>query len=148
MSSKKKWLRSHVERCLQDIWEVPEVVVDADGDYGFRSQTAACWVRLETQLDPWVVAVFAHAACEVKPTARLLAELDEIASSARTASVFHAGHGLVIVRHGLLARTLDRRSLQYAMDGVSHIADQVGQLVSTVYGGSTPFRPEVVDHEN
>lgn len=140
--SNKRWLRSHVERCLQEIWQVPAVVIDNDGDYGFRSETGACWVRLETQADPWLVAVFAHAAYDVKKTAKLLGELDEIASSARAASVFYVG-GVVVVRQALLARTLDRRSLHFALDGVAAIADQVGQLVTAVHGGATPFQAEI-----
>lgn len=140
----KVWLRSHVERCLQDAWELPRVVADDDGDYEFRGQTSRGWVRLETRQRPWLVAVFAHAAFEVSPTAKLLRELDEIAAAARAVSVFHTG-GLVVVRQALLADTVDRGSLWFAVGGVRTVADQTGQLVSTVYGGQTPLQPEGAD---
>jgi hypothetical protein len=137
----KAWLRSHVERCLQDIWDVPRVQRDGDGDYAFRGETAACWVRLETKVQPWLVSVFAHAAYGVTPSAKLLRELDEIATGARAVSVFQTG-GLVIVRHPLMAQTVDRASLRYALNGVTTVADQVGQLVSSVYGGMLPLQPQ------
>jgi hypothetical protein len=140
----KVWLRSHVERCLQDVWDEPDVVVDDDGDYPFRGETAAAWVRLETALDLWLVAVFAHAAFGVTPTVKLLKELDEIAASARAVSVFQTG-GLVVVRQAVLAESVDVPSLRFAIDGVRTVADQVGQLVTTVYGGHTPLVPAGAD---
>lgn len=111
------WLRSHVERCLQDVWELPRVVADDDG---------------------------AQAAFDVSPTAKLLRELDEIAAAARAVSVFHTG-GLVVVRQARLADTVDRGSLWFAVGGLRTVADQAGQLVSTVYGGQTPLQPEGAD---
>ena len=42
-------VRSHVERCLQDIWQVCRVAVDDDGDYPFRAGVAACWVRVDSR---------------------------------------------------------------------------------------------------
>jgi hypothetical protein len=117
-------------------------VADPDGDYGFHGETVGCWVRLETRVEPWLVSVFSHAAFEVKPTAKLLRELDEICAAARAVSVFYVG-GSVIVRHALLARSVDRVSLRYAMDGVTTIADQVGQLAAPVYGCSLPGPPHL-----
>lgn len=63
-------LRSHVERCLQQIWDTPDLVTDTDGDYPYRWGTAACWVSV--QPDPPAVRVFGYAARGVRPTAALL----------------------------------------------------------------------------
>ena len=35
------WVRSHVERLLQDEWDACRVAADDDGDYPFRRGTAA-----------------------------------------------------------------------------------------------------------
>jgi hypothetical protein len=40
------WLRSHVERCLEDHWGVHPLIVDVDGDYPFRWGTACCYVSI------------------------------------------------------------------------------------------------------
>ena len=58
-------LRSHVERCLQDIWGVHDLVIDDDGDYPYRHGTAMCWVSPFDGPVP-EVRVFTHAAqhCE------------------------------------------------------------------------------------
>ena len=69
MSTKKRWLRSHVERLLQDEWGVCRVVPDADGDYPYRSGTAACWVQVLDYERP-MVRVFAHAAVGIPRSAR------------------------------------------------------------------------------
>ena len=42
-------VRSHVERCLQDIWEVRRLEQDDDGDYPFRTKSCLGWVRVEPQ---------------------------------------------------------------------------------------------------
>lgn len=66
-------LRSHLERCLQDIWTRPDLNTDADGDYPFRRGSAMCWVSLPA--GPVAgVRVFAHAAAGLKASAKLLAD--------------------------------------------------------------------------
>jgi hypothetical protein len=137
MSTKEKWLRSHVERCLEDVWDGP-AKPDSDGDYPFAGRTSTCWVRLETKAKPWVVSVFAYAAVGVTPKVRLLKELDAVAAAARAVSVFEVG-GLVIVRQALLAESVDRPSLRFATSGVQHVADDIGEMVATVYGGQAPL---------
>ena len=70
-------LRSHVERCLQDIWDVPDLVIDDDGDYPYRRGTAMCWVSPFDGPVPGV-RVFAHAAYGLKPSAKLLREVNDL----------------------------------------------------------------------
>src|ERR1700712_2106122 len=77
-------VRSHVERCLQDIWQVCQLAVDEDGDYPFRAGVASCWVRVDSQV-PVLVRVFGHAVLDVRRSAGLLRELNEVNCRARTA---------------------------------------------------------------
>lgn len=137
---KKLWLRAHVERCLQDIWEIGRLEVDGDGDYPFRWGSAACWVSVHTQLKPMTVDVFAHAALDVPRTAKLLREINEVNTSSRLASVMWSG-GVVVVRSAVLAASVDREQLHHSLIAVGSLADEIGPLMASVYGGHTPFPP-------
>lgn len=132
-----RMLRSHVERCLQDIWDQHHLVMDDDGDYPYRWGTAACWVRIESGGTD-MVRVFAHAASDVKRSLRLLAELNELNASARSAQVYWV-NGSVLVSHGLHAAAVDREPLGHACTSVGVVADDIGGMVAAVFGGSTPF---------
>jgi hypothetical protein len=88
------WFRSYVEHLLREMWEQPELVVDADGDYPSRYGSSAVWVRIEDGF-PMAVRIFAHAALGVKKTARLLTELNEITANTRFGSVHWSG-GVVV----------------------------------------------------
>ena len=94
-------VRSHVERCLQDIWQVCRVPFDEEGDYPFRAGAAACWVRVDDHI-PVLVRVFGHAVVDVKRSAGLLRELNDLNSRARTTSTAwdatHPGATVGVVR--------------------------------------------------
>ena len=144
--SEMLWVRSHVERLLQDEWQVCRVSPDADGDYGFRNGTAACWVRV-LDADQPMVRVFAHAACGVRRTAKLLTELNEIQNRALTASVMWTGE-CVVVGQTISAVGLTGPVLGQAMAAVGGIADEVGVLIAGVFGGSTPHEAELSESED
>ncbi len=131
------WIRSHVERCLQDIWDRCDVKPDGDGDYGYRWGTAACYIRVEGG-DPPLVRVWAHAVVGVKPTVRLLREVNDLNTHTRTAHVVLGGQA-VVVEHVLHPAGLDRDTLRHACSAVGAVADEIGATISAVYGGSTPF---------
>jgi hypothetical protein len=126
-------VRSHVERCLQDIWEVPALEADADGDYPFRTKCCQGWVRVELQ-PPQLVRVFAHVAYDVKRSAALLTELNSVNVRSRLATVCWADR-TVAVNAALPVETLDRASLRFALDVVCGVADDISELVLAVFGG-------------
>ena len=136
-------VRSHVERCLQDIWQVCRVPTDDDGDYPFRAGTAACWVRVDSQL-PVLVRVFGHAVVDVKRTAGLLRELNDVNSRARTTSAAWDA-GVVRVSAMVHPEALGRASLRHALDAVATVSNDLGPMLASVYGGSTPHQPEEVE---
>lgn len=133
-------LRSHVERCLQDVWEVNELGVDSDGDYPFRQGTAMCWVSPFGGPVPGV-RVFAHAAHGVKPSGRLLREVNELNGRSTWARVVVA-NGVVRVTSELHWAGVDRLALEQAIRAVGTVADDIGALMAAVYGGDTPFPVE------
>lgn len=137
---KQEWLRSHVERCLQDIWDVCRVTTDSDDEYGFRYGTAAGFVRIDTG-HPKTVRVWAIAARNVPRSAKLLGELNDINLRTRTAWVSRRSNGLVIVEQPVLARTMTRFSLGQALHAVGQTADEIGLMIAAVFGGETPYQP-------
>lgn len=132
-------VRSHLERCLQDVWEVRQLEQDDDGDYPFRAKSALGWVRVET-FRPALVRVFAHAAYQVKRSAALLSEINTLNARSRLATVSWSD-GVVSVSCALPAESLDRPSLRLALDSVTHVADDISELTAAVFGGQLPARP-------
>src|SRR3954462_9794626 len=84
--SELQWIRSHVEVLLQREWDVCRVVADSDGDYPFRRGTAACYVSVLDVGSP-LVRVFAHAAYGLKPSLKVLRELNDQQRRSLTARV-------------------------------------------------------------
>ena len=146
MMSEMVWVRSHVERLLQDEWNVCRVEADPDGDYPFRTGTAVCWVRVLDAGQP-LVRVFAHAACGVRRSAKLLTELNDIQHRALTASVMLTD-GCVVIAQTLTAYELSCVDLGQAMAAVGGLADEVGVLLAGMFGGTTPFPAEVTESED
>jgi Putative bacterial sensory transduction regulator len=132
-------VRSHLERCLQDVWEVRALEKDDDGDYPFRTKSALGWVRVEPYR-PALVRVFAHAAYRVKRSAALLAEINTLNSRSRLATVSWSD-GVVSVSWALPAESLDRASMRLALDSVRQVADDISELTAAVFGGQVPARP-------
>ena len=133
-------LRGHVERTLQEHWERHTLVVDDDGDYPWRAGRAMCWVRIER--DPPAVSVFAHAARGLKPSAKLLAEVNELNANARWVKVYLSG-GLVIVGRVLDVDACDPAAIRHACDAVASVAAEIGPPLAAVFGGELPLPPEV-----
>lgn len=135
----RKWLRSHLERCLQDVWDVCRVSVDEDGDYLFRGTTCAGFVRIEA-VKPPMVRVFAIAARDVPRSAKLLGELNDVNSRSRFSWASWTG-GTVVVEQAIHVSALTRGSLRHALNAVTSTADDVGPMIAAVFGGETPLIP-------
>jgi hypothetical protein len=139
--SETLWIKSHVELLLQREWEVCQVAVDPDGDFPFRAGTAACWVTVSEAEVP-MVHVFAHAACGLKPTAKVLRELNDIQNRAFSARV-SLTDGCVLVSQVLSPIGLTRPVLAQALHSVGGVAEDIGPLLAAMFDGSTPFPVEV-----
>jgi hypothetical protein len=131
------WIRSHVERLLQDEWHECRVTTDDEGDYPFRDGTAAGWV---TVLDsrPVLVRVFAHAARGLKPTAKLFTELNEIQRRALSASIM-LYDDVVVVQQTISPIDLSGPVLAQALRAVGGVADDIGILLASMFNGVTPY---------
>ena len=128
-------LRSHVERCLQDVWGTRDLVTDCDGDHPFRRGTAAGWVSAR---GPNRVSVFAHAARGLRRTAALLEEVSDLNAASTWAKVT-LREDILLVEAELPAAAVNRLALEHAVTAVGTVADEVGQVIVAVFGGETPF---------
>lgn len=135
--------RSHVERCLQDLWDKPDVHPDNDGDYPYKSGSASCWIGIDPG-DPPLVKATACAAVAVKKSGKLLTELNELNARCRTTRVYWYS-GSVLVEQSMLAHTVDRQSLSQAGQSVAAVANDIGPMIAAVFGGHTPVETMETD---
>lgn len=141
------WIRSHVERLLQDHWGVHRALQDDDGDYPFRRGTAACWVSILETGDLPFVRVWAYAADGIEPTAALLRELNDIQLRCTTVAVMWSA-GRIIVSQTISPIGLTLPVLAHAVDAVGTVADDIGLLLAGMFGGGTPFPAAEPDTED
>jgi Putative bacterial sensory transduction regulator len=134
---KSALVRSHVERCLQDVWDLCRVRTDPDGDYPFSNGTAMCFVRIEPG-DPTIVRVFGYAVIGIDRSGKLLKELNDIDARCRTASV-RWQNGAVVVSQVLHIDGVSHNTLRQACNAVGSIADDIGEMIAAVFGGETPI---------
>jgi len=143
--SELMWVRSHVELLLQREWEVCRVLADDDGDFPYRHGTAACYVSV-LDVDPPMVRVFAHAAYGLKPTLKVLRELNEIQGRSLSARI-ELRRDVVVVSQTISPVGLTQSVLAQAMDAVNTVAEDIGTLLAVMFDGATPFPHEIPDSE-
>jgi hypothetical protein len=143
--SELAWIRSHVELLLEREWNACRVISDADGDYPFRRGTAACYVTV-LSTEPPMVRVFAHAAFGLRPTLKVLREINEIQRRCVSARV-ELRNDVVVVSQTISPIGLTQPVLAQAMDAVATVADDIGTLLAVMFDGRTPFDQEVPDSE-
>lgn len=136
------WIRSHVERCLQQIWG-HEPQPDDDGDIAFRYGSGEGWVMVCPGSPP-TVHVFAHVVENVRRTGKLLVELNESQRAVGPALFWH--EDTVIAHEVLSPHGLTAESLSMALTDVGDLANHLGPLLASVHGGSTPH-PAQLDAE-
>ena len=139
------WVTSHVEQLLEREWDVCRVVADEDGDFPFRHETAMCWVSV-LDTEPLMVRVFAHAAHNVKPSAKLFRELNEIQTRCLSSSVRLQGNA-VVVSQTISPVGLTQPVLAQAMKAVAGVAADIGPLLAAMFDGSTPFEASISESE-
>jgi hypothetical protein len=130
-----------------DIRKNCHILADDDGDFPFRFQSAACYIRVEED-PPHLVRIFAVAASGVPRSSKLLTELNDVNSSSRTALAYWNNH-TVLVEHTLHPTAVNAASLARSCQSVGTVAADIGELVAAVYGGRTPFSAsaEVLDED-
>jgi hypothetical protein len=113
---------------------------DADGDLPVQGSTSRGWVRIQTD-EPWGVRVFACAAYGVPAKVAVLKEINAVNLAVRGARVVLDKDGYVWVEYLLFADAVNTDNLRAVIRHVLEIADDVGLMLATVHGGSTPISP-------
>ena len=137
--------RSHVKECLREGFELPQLVVDEDGDLPFTCGTARYWVTVRSvgrKVKVWSTAVFG-----VKPVAAVLREVNEVNAGLQHSRAYVSQHRLVV--EGVLpVDGLTPEDLRDLCVEVGGVADQVGQMISAVHGGevAVPDDEDGCDH--
>jgi len=135
MADQAEWFEAFVERVLVEVFEPEEVIQDDDGDFMFGDETATAYVSVdpEPQLGVCVWSIAAH---QVKGSASVLRELNDLNIGARLAKVIWFG-GQVRVVLRLPADQVSVESLARACGHVQGITSDIGQLFSAVHGGDS-----------
>ena len=133
MADQAEWFRAFVERSLQQMWELPEVVKDGDGDYPFGDESMTGYVTVEEE-QGLGVCVWSYAARGVKGTVRVLREVNDLNISSRLCKVMWRD-SVVRVELRLPADQVSATSLERACGHVEGIASDIGQMFAVVHGG-------------
>ena len=148
MSNQADWLSAYVERSMVEVWgdEADDALSSCGDTVIYRSGTAARHVRVEPQ-PPVMVRVMAKAVVDVRLTAKMLREINEINAQSRVANVWW-NDGDVIVECSLFADAVNPDSLGAACSHVAVVANDIGVGFAALYDGSTPYPPIVSDSED
>ena len=147
MDKQIEWLAAYVEKCMRDLWDDEADCLGCFGDViAFPLGTAACLVRVEPG-DPAMVRVMAKAVLNVRPTAKLLRELNEVNAHSRVANAWWYEDD-VVVECSLFAESVNVESLDKACRAVGQVANDIGVGFAAMFDGSTPYPPFASDSED
>lgn len=147
MDKQTEWLAAYVDKCMVEAWGDASGELDRFGDVvTYRAGTAAGMVRVESDV-PVMVRVMAKAVRDVRPTAKLLREINEVNARSRVANVWwHDGD--VVVECSLFAEAVAVESLHEACSHVADVANHIGVGFAAMFDGATPYPPFANDSED
>jgi hypothetical protein len=130
-------IASHVENLLEGMLETDHVVPDNPGQWSIRAGTALYTVRVKDQTSP-NVEVYAVALEGVRPTRALYERINDLNLRSSHSRWFVEGHRVVVAGE-LVGETLDAEELASTCREVAINADQEGQALHEVFGGTLRF---------
>ncbi len=147
MDKQGEWLLAYVEKCMRrGMSRVVGAFEHVPTGLCFDAGSARCQVRVEAA-EPAMVRVMALAVCDVRPSAALLREINELNANSRiTSAWWHDGD--VIVECSLFAQSVDVETLQEGCLSVIRVANDIGVGMAAMYDGCTPLSPFVDDAED
>jgi hypothetical protein len=134
-------LRQRLEGMLKDHLGVSELVTDEEGDYPVRAGSAKYYVRLDDDLEPPTVRVYAHILVGVTATAKLYETLNAVNGHITFGRMFHQGEA-VLASTELVAATMDPEELAQSCSSIAGLADEYDDLFKAEFGGSRQFEEE------
>ncbi|HEY7043784.1 MAG TPA: hypothetical protein VH419_08970, partial [Nocardioidaceae bacterium] len=142
-----EWLSAYVEKCMVEAWGDHAEELGRHGDVvTYRAGTASGRVQVECET-PVIVRVMAKAVTGVRPTAKLLREINRVNACSRIAHLWWH-HGDVVVECPLYAEAVTPDSLRETCFHVSAVANDIGVVFAALFDGATPFPPLANDSED
>ncbi len=138
--------RSRLLQSVREIAGLGDLEFDQDGDIGVRYASALVFVRLSA--DSSHVNLFARLLAGIDETLELLNRLNEINAGSNNLRVFAQSSAVVAVCD-LPAQPLVHEHLEAALHEFCPIADGIGGLLQSEFGGETWFAetmPSVLKH--
>jgi hypothetical protein len=141
-------LTHHLQRMLHRDFEIPMegLQLDDDEDLCFVVEGWTCWASLlieeggATWARLWTVA-----ARDLKRSARLLREVNEINTALRGCRVLLTDSGRLIVAAEVLAESIEPGELALVVGGITSCASSVGELVQLFHGTPASVQSSEVD---
>jgi len=135
-------LMHHLCRSLHRDLVVPmsALAVDDDGDLCIPYQGRTLWATLLVEDSVTWARVWTVAATGLKPTAKLLREINEINVAIRACRALLTDGGQLIVAAEIICESLEPGELTQIAGRVVSYAEQVGELVQLVHGTPTSSR--------
>jgi hypothetical protein len=130
------WFRAYLSECLRQIWGVSELLADPDGDFYFHNGTTECFVSVDGGR-ALIVRIWAVAAVNLRTSAKLLREVNDINTRTRSCHVVFS-KSAVLVEQMIAAAGVNEQTLAQACASVTTVADDTGALFATVFDGVTP----------
>jgi len=133
--------RSHVKELAREAFELDEVVVDADGDLPFPCGTAVLYLSVVGE--GRLLRAWSRAVAGIRIVKPVLQEIND-ANAGLTLGRVWATSSDVWVEGCLAVQTLRPCDLAALCHEVGTLADRLGSMLATVYGGRVA-RPESSD---
>ena len=143
-------LRHHVERSLRRDMGIPgRLEPDEDDDYTVFSEGAVVWVRPMLEQTPALARVWSLAASDVKKSAALLRELNDLNGGLEQVRCVLRGRSIAITAE-VEIESISPGQMGRLVHHVGGTTRHVGELITTVHGGAFPFtlesEPDDADH--
>lgn len=137
--------RSHVKELVREAFELPDVVVDEDGDLPFPCGTALFYASVERRGQ--VLRVWSQAVAGLHMNKAVLREVDAANGGLVFARVYTRGSA-VMVEGCLPVESLRVVDIGVLCTEVGRTADRLGSMLAAVHGGQVAFPDGApVDHE-
>jgi hypothetical protein len=126
-------IAAHVGLSLRRDFELSEIERDDDGDWPVLCEDVLCWVHVCDDRAP-LARVWSIAVRDVKRSAALLAELNDLNAESRLVRCFWQDRSIVVAAE-VVAESIEPGELRRLVRTVSRATRHVGELVAAVFGG-------------
>ena len=140
-------LMHHLQRMLHRDLEIAmdALTPDDDGDLCLLVEGWTCWATLLVEESTTWARFWTVAARDLKRSAKLLREVNEINTGLRGCRVLLTDGGQLIVAAEVLAESLEPGEVELVVGRITSCATSVGELVQLFHGTPAPHQTSEVD---